>query len=274
MGLKERDLLELLESAKIQKAIRNICGLNEHLSTTTNNQTQVNIMSYKNEITKLTEQLQHANSELETIKSKNGLLKNKVDELEKKLENERSGSQKTLSEKHALEKHIRDLNNTNQNLSSELTSTHKLLENLKGAFEKPINYLNMYRRVSESVRDGLSDIICDKNEILFIASCTSADNLRKIWEYTKEIISIDEDNKQDDIDILKNIFDYFFEVYNNSLPEPIYKRDNVMIDDEYDDEKHIRSRNSITSGYIKEILLRGYYSINTEKAICKSVVRI
>ncbi|MCI5845985.1 MAG: hypothetical protein MRZ94_09430, partial [Oscillospiraceae bacterium] len=139
-------------------------------------------------------------------------------------------------------------------------------------FQEPVACLAMYRSLSETTRDGLSDVVCDKNEVLWIASCTSADHLKKIWEYTKEILSDEE--RQEDVEILKKIFDYFFDIYNASLPEPIYQRDDIQIEDEYDDEKHIRSRDSETSGLITKILLRGYYSINTGYAICKSVVKI
>ena len=129
-----------------------------------------------------------------------------------------------------------------------------------------------YQEVSNTTREGLSNVICEKNVIDFIISCANIDNLGRIWKYTKEILS--DYNRSKDVEILKEIFDYFFKVYNESLPEPTYERDDVDVGDDFDDEYQSRSRESASSGTIKKILLRGYSSINTGNVICKSVVQV
>ena len=130
----------------------------------------------------------------------------------------------------------------------------------------------LYQTVSESTREGLKNVICERDSIVFIVSCANKENLQRIWEYTKDILS--DYNKLKDVEILKEIFDYFFEVYNQSLAEAIYQRDNIDVGDDFDDEYQSRSRDSATSGTITKVLLRGYSSINTGKIICKSVVQV
>ena len=126
--------------------------------------------------------------------------------------------------------------------------------------------------LSASVRTGLSDIICDKNEILFIASCSTSEHLKSIWIYIKKLIGTNGDSSE--IEILKDIFDYFFDVYNDSLSEPAYVRDDVEEGYIFDDDRYDRCTGCPASGQISQVMLRGYISINTRKSICRSLVRI
>lgn len=283
MGIKEKDLLELLnESSAVQRAIRNICKANDDMTAYTDR----NSMLYKEKIQEITAKLNQTADELQKYKTyseqlqqrnnlyeqENSKLRKTIHCLEVELQNTKSLLQSSLSERQVLEKDIANLSTVKQNLTAELNIAAKSLQDFKRQFKQPVEYLDMYHALSVPTRDGLSDVICDRNEILFIASCTNADNLKKMWEYTKEITG--DDYKQNDVDILKKIFDYFFEIFNHSLPEPIYERDPVEIGDEYDEDEYVRSRDSATSGRITKIVLRGYRSINTGYTICKSVVRI
>lgn len=295
MGLKEKELLVLLrESPAVQRMIRSICGADESATNmkadvsapATGTQSNKLLSNYQNEIDQLKLQLNQAHSELQKYKNdvnelqgevnayaqKNGALNNEIIELRRNLLDQKTQLEATLVEKKKLECQYDALREENQKLVSELNLSIASLKKIQEQFEKPVSYLEMYHQLSESTKDGLSDIICDKSVILFIASCSDADNLKKIWEYTREMIS--NGQKQEDVDTLNKIFDYFFWVYNESLSTPIYERDTVEIGDIYDDDTHTRSRDSATSGYITEILLCGYRSINTGYAICKSVVKV
>ena len=59
-------------------------------------------------------------------------------------------------------------------------------------------------------------------------------------------------------------------IYN----EPIYKIQDVSIDDEFDEEKFIRGYNSKISGMVSDINLLGYINVVTGKIVKKSVVRV
>ena len=154
----------------------------------------------------------------------------------------------------------------------ELDSTKQQLICYKNNFSIAMEKYKLYQRVSEPTREGLENVICEKDAITFVVSCGNMENLQRIWEYTKDILS--DSNKLKDVEILKEIFDYFFEVYNQSLAEALYQRDDIDVGDDFDDEYQSRSRESATSGAITKVLLRGYSSINTGKIICKSVVQV
>lgn len=177
---------------------------------------------------------------------------------------------KNGSEIEHLESTVDNLRKEKDALSAELQSTNEMMQGLKKQFETPMKYLELYRSLSSSVRSGLENVIMDCNEITFIASCSNESSLSSIWEYIKEI---SEDSDSRDFKVLNLIFDYFFEVFNASLPEPKYERDDVEIGDELDDEYYDRCCGSSTSGEITEIILKGYRSRNTGKIIHKSLVK-
>lgn len=172
-----------------------------------------------------------------------------------------------------LQHNYRDLESKEKNTADFLRKVQAEAKQLKEHFSEPIEYLKKYRSLSEDVRTGLSDVICDKNEVLFIVSCSTSERLGAIWDYIKKALS-DKARTEREICTLNEIFDYFFHIYNSSLSEPMYIRDNVDNGDSFDDDMHIRYPGSSTSGQISEVMLRGYHSKNTGKIIRPSLVRL
>lgn len=188
-------------------------------------------------------------------------------------------AKKAKTESDACTKQLNDLERDYQMakenekaLSASLAKANENVRKLKERFSNPVFLLDRYRSLSTTIRTGLSDVICDKNEILFIASCSSPDNLKAIWTYTKRLSGSDGD--ADSIEVLSDIFDYFFEIFNSSLREPVYSRDTVEAGYSFDDDKYDRCAGSATSGKITQVILRGYKSVNTGAIICRSLVRV
>ena len=203
-------------------------------------------------------------------------LQNKEAELERQkdsfrsLEAEFKQSENSLQ---VLQHNYRDLESKEKNTADSLRKVQAEAKQLKEHFSEPIEYLKKYRSLSEDVRTGLSDVICDKNEVLFIVSCSTSERLGAIWDYIKKALS-DKARTEREICTLNEIFDYFFHIYNSSLSEPMYIRDNVDNGDPFDDDMHIRYPGSSTSGQISKVMLRGYHSKNTGKIIRSSLVRL
>lgn len=213
---------------------------------------------YFNAYQKARDELRNKELELNNIQGQIGILQTDKESIKAELTTERKLHERTSSELTEVKK--------------ELTTLKNDYEKLQKSFDKPIFCYEQYLKLSDSTKMGLSNVISSVSVSLFIATCSNADNLKKIWEYAKEILS--DNSKQGDVFILIEVFDYFFDLYNQSLVEPIYERDTTEIGDDYDDEYHARSRESATSGRISKILLRGYSSINTGRIICKSVVQV
>lgn len=190
------------------------------------------------------------------------------------LQGELAGKKSELEQKKSeivqLNDSIRTLESEKAQLSSELKRAKEEANSLKSRFELPAKYFELYRKLSGTLRAGLENVICDKNEITFIVSCSNENNLSSIWEYAKDISN---DPENEEFKILVQIFDYFFDRFNESLPEPKYTRDDVEIGDYLDEDKYDRCYGSATSGDITEIILRGYQSRNTGRMIHKSIVK-
>lgn len=278
--LKEKDIQyvydAISESEMIQNLIRKIADSSGNRNTGNTESERL-----QSQISSLQSRLQQANESLEQYKNfyihaKPELEKN--EKMQKEIENFKSEISDYEADIHEKSTEIEKLrtaldkaNNKNNELLSKLKTAKENADRLKKQFDTPINFLDMYRELSDSTRSGLENVISDKNEITFIASCSNENNLSSIWEYTKDISG--DSSYADDFKILSRIFDYFFDVFNDSLPDAKYIRDNVEPGDYLDDDYHDRCAGSATSGEITEIILRGYKSKNTGRIIHKSLVK-
>lgn len=275
--LKDKDIHyvydAISESKEIQELIIKIVNQNAITSHTglTDTKEENNLRS---QISQLQSQLQQANENLAQYKDLYNRAKTKIDDYDyqkSKVSELEAELQKKQSKISKLENAIEELNQEKSELSANLKSVDGIINSLKKKFETPAKYLEMYRSLSYAVRSGLENVVSDKNEITFIISCSNEHNLLSVWEYAK---GISNDYDGSDFRTLSLIFDYFFDVFNESLPKPKYERDDVEAGDCFDDDLHDRCFGSATSGDITKVILRGYKSKNTGKIICKSVVKV
>lgn len=271
----------IAESTEIQNLIKRIAnGSNSICSSLIKNDNSREAETLRSQLSSVQLQLKQTNEKLEQYKEfyiqakpkleKYSSLENEVRILHNNEEKYLSEIEKNKSYIESLESDVDTLKKEKNALLSKLKSADETIQKLKKQFETPVKYLEMYRSLSYSVRSGLENVIIDASEITFIASCSNENNLYSIWEYIKEISDNTDSN---DFKILNLIFDYFFDVFNNSLPEPKYKRDDVEIGDDLDDDYYDRCYGSSTSGEITKIILKGYKSRNTGKIIHKSLVK-
>ena len=277
--VKDKDIQYIYEvineSLEIQNLIK--CIANEdnqtYMGEKINSSKEV-----KNLLEQKEAQLHDINENLKAYKEFYDSSKFKVDEydnLMQKIKSQKAIYQSELARKeNEIEKLKFDnssLDSQKKDLLNELNSANEALKLLKKQFETPIKYFELYRGLSYSVKSGLANVINDKNVIEFIISCSSEENLSFIWEYIKDISNNIESR---DFEVLNAIFDYFFDVFNKSFPEARYKRDDVEIGEDFDDDIYDRYSGSSTSGEITKVVLKGYQSMNTGKIIHKSLVKV
>lgn len=210
---------------------------------------------------------------LRNLENKYQVLEKSLSSCKYNLQNKEAELERKKDSFKKLQSDYQSLESKEKNTADSLRKAQGEAEQIKERFSKPIEYLKKYRSLSEDVRTGLSDVICDKNEVLFIVSCSTSERLGAIWDYIKKALS-DKARTEREICTLNEIFDYFFHIYNSSLSEPMYIRDNVDNGDPFDDDMYIRYPGSSTSGQISEVMLRGYHSKNTGKIIRPSLVRL
>lgn len=274
MGFKEKDLLEMLDSENVKSKILQLVRDNiEKLLpiSMSSKADDAEESSLKKQLEQTQEELEQTKKTLEQYESACTQLKNKIQELEKAIQQSETQNDELSKNLRESEEQIKTLQSKETALSEQLNDSRAAMQKMRAIVEEPAKYLTLYRKLSQHSQDSLYNVVRDTNEIMFIASCTREDNLRAIWNYMKDIA--ENEAYQEDTMILQQIFDYFFEVYNASLPEPKYIRDDVEIGDYLDDEYYDRGSGSATSGVIAEIILRGYKSKNTGRIICRSVVR-
>ena len=265
----ESSILNLLDtSSAIQEKIRCICS-----------QTPNATIELKNQLAECQDKYQQAVLDIQKYKDSYLQLQSKCNNLENQYSLVENDLRKTKLELVSSEKRIKEyeianaqLKEQEQSLSDMLMKVNDNMQSLKEQFSDSITLLERYKSLSSSIRTGLSDVICDKNEIFFIVSCSTPEHLKAIWTYTKRLAG--SNDNVNGVEVLKDIFDYFFEVFNCSLQEPMYVRDNVEEGYSFDDDKYDRGKGSLTSGKITQVILRGYKSINTGTIICRSVVRV
>ncbi|WP_455125147.1 hypothetical protein [Ruminococcus sp.] len=277
MIVKEKDVRYFVEvikqSLEVQELIRHIAAGGDVPSIPRTSDGESETERLHAQISGLKTQLEQADEQLKNFQKFYRQAKPQLDRYAG-LQDELAGKKSELEQKESeivqLNDSIRTLEAEKAQLSSDLNDAKKEANSLKSRFELPAKYFELYRKLSGTLRAGLENVICDKNEITFIVSCSNENNLSSIWEYAKDISN---DPENEEFKILVQIFDYFFDRFNESLPEPKYTRDDVEIGDYLDEDKYDRCCGSATSGDITEIILRGYQSRNTGRTIHKSIVK-
>lgn len=286
MGIfKDKDTQRIYEviseSKEIQKLIRKIVSEENNNFCPEENNSSSEISELRYQVSQTKSQFQRASDELETYKNFYNKSKEKVEKYDalvrtcKQYEDSISYYKSERTEKDAeiekLKNSIVTLEDRNKGLTTELALEKENVTKIKKQFESPIRYLELYRGLSSSVKNGLENVINSDNEIAFIVSCSNEDNLSSIWEYAREISNND---KSRDFEVLTAIFDYFFDVFNSSLSEEKYIRDDIEIGEEFDGDYLDRCYGSSTSGNISEIIIRGYKLRNSGKIVHKSLVKV
>lgn len=254
----------ILNSKKIQDLIRSIAKDSVPVSISNDMQMELKQLRTKNE---------SLQSQLQTLQQELGRYQEFHRQATPKLQDYNHLAQEVQNLRQTEEtaqQTIMQKNTEIKTLSDRLNTAERVVQQYQERFDAPIRYFQSYQSLSESVKSGLENVISGKNELSFLVSCSNEEHLSAIWEYAKEISN---DFEQNDFQILTQIFDYFFELFNESLPETKYVRDDVQVGDELDDEYHDRCYGSATSGEITAVILRGYRSKNTGKMIHKSIVK-
>lgn len=177
-----------------------------------------------------------------------------------------------------LQKNIEMLKIQNEDIMQKLENTKKENTNLNNKivyfdnrYRELENIYSKYNGLSQDAREGLAGIFKDSNSIdLFLFSVAEYDKLEMLWDFIRNSI-VNECHKED-IEDMNEIFNYFFNKYNE-VSNGIYKRIEVRIGEDFDTEYHIRKGNK-PSGEIKEVLLLGFINKNTNKVIKKTVVSL
>ena len=230
------------------------------------------VSNHKKGIENLQTKMQKMQKELDMfLVLKKIFAQNGDDSKVKELQKENKQLKKYSQELTSLNNSLKDdkLQLTTQ-LENEISKNAKLKEkNLRLEKELSKNPLqkidNLYNKLNETTKDGIKNILKNKNELTLFSSATL--NIEPLWEYLKYLRN---EHKDKEFEILNEIFLIVFKTYIN-VTNITYQ--NINIGDEFDGEFHTRDNRS--EGYdddIKEIILCGL--VEDDKIIKKSIVRV
>ncbi|MGL4403452.1 MAG: hypothetical protein ACRCTS_07020 [Fusobacteriaceae bacterium] len=175
-----------------------------------------------------------------------------------------------------LEKLNSDLKIENETNSDKLFKSKlenedfsKRLELYETQFNDLLQIHEKYNGLSEKTRGSLSGIFKSESIIGIISCGVQEENLNSLWDYIKDKIK---EEKYEDIENLKGIFQKLFDIY--ILSNPKYERQDVKKDDFFDFETHIRHSSGRVNGKIEEIMLLGYINKKNGQVIKKSLVKV
>lgn len=153
----------------------------------------------------------------------------------------------------------------------EMGVLREQLRQWEGSFSTVLSLYHQYTSLDIELKNTLSNIICSKDILSFICSCSQIDHLNSLWEYIRNKIIIDAEDPA--LQLLICIFNEFLQIINNAESMPKYCLDQDTLPGQiYDDDYHCRYKNSKVTGRISRVVLRGYRSVMTDRAVKKTVV--
>ncbi|WNS78457.1 hypothetical protein RRU94_00335 [Domibacillus sp. DTU_2020_1001157_1_SI_ALB_TIR_016] len=126
------------------------------------------------------------------------------------------------------------------------------------------------QQLSDTTKESLKGIFKGQTVQEFIICGVQYENISSLWDFIKNELM---EGRERERDVLLALFQFFFREYSKTYDTPLYKLQEVKINEVFREDLYIRSVNSHVSGNISEILLPGYTSING-KIIKKSIVRV
>ncbi|MGG3448527.1 hypothetical protein [Domibacillus aminovorans] len=158
------------------------------------------------------------------------------------------------------------INELNQKIDSYLYE----LQKRRADYQEAEELYNSIQHLSEETRNSLKRIFKGTTVQDFIFCGVQYENISSLWDFIKNEAM---EGREHERETLIAIFRYFFQAYSKTYDTPLYKTQEVQINDVFREDLHIRASDSKISGNITEILLPGYISING-KIIKKSIVKI
>jgi len=167
--------------------------------------------------------------------------------------------EKLKNKNQELKNKIEELENKNKELLSKLNELKE--------FEELNRIFNLYNSLSSKTKENLKNIFKDNTSKGFLVSGVQSESIKSLWDYiANDLVN----KKSDDIEKLKEIFYFFFNL--NSLYSG-YILDDVNVGDMFDPHQYTNISSNNYTGEIKEVVFRGFKD-KRGKIIKKSIVKI
>ena len=273
------DLLRALDDKGVQRRIREIAGGEEKKGVFGGEEEKG-----KKEAKQLRAALNDKESELEMLrralqeeKEDKHRAFRQVEELKQTVSNGEIESQNIRRQLETVQKQLEELQEENRALKDREGEYAGCVEEARivrsyyeDGFRQLDTYYRMYMQLGQEVHEDLTRVLSGKSPEAFLCWGVQWGNIEALWAFLDINLSLGKYDS-DTLDVLSKIFDYLFEQYREMNGN--YERLDTKAGDEFDEDFHKRSGDSLVAGRISQVLLRGYRGIANKK-IKKSVVRI
>ncbi len=258
----KQELLELLKNDgevndMIMKLIKKMTQRSSSNTDVKKYTDEINRLQSENR--QLSQEVSQQKSFLMNKESENDNLKNDIRNFQNQLH---SQTQKTSQAKNEI--------NTLENEKQDLLNIAEKYNSIASKFENLIKIHKMYLSINNVHGVFLNSLFKGKSIDVFFTCGVQEKKIASLWDYIKSSIIEEKRN----IEELKQIFAYFFGLYNSIYHPPLYRSNNVRINERFNDEKHIKVSQHNHSGKIRKIVFDGYYNSNTDEIIKKTIVEI
>jgi hypothetical protein len=213
------------------------------------------ISNLENTINDLKKQLESRNDIIINLKNENSNLNKKYIDGQQKLEYEKNETAK--------------INKIYQLIYGEAKQLKENLAYYENTYKSLNSCYETFKSLKSEIHSELANVIKTENSEIFLCAGVQWDNIEALWSFISYKLSEYDENE---IKILTDTFNYFFEKYNEI--HRLYTLLVVNINDEFDEDLHTRASNSCVTGKISKVLLKGYKNIRTNKIVQKSIVRV
>lgn len=142
---------------------------------------------------------------------------------------------------------------------------------LQDRFARGWELYQKYQSIGSHARQLLQGVFPRDNFMSFICGGAQVDSLETLWDVLRECVM---NNRQQDADILREVFEYCLELVNSSKAQASYSILPVNVGDRFDMDVHSEAPGSRAQGKVSVVYLRGYRNDYNRRVIKKSIVQV
>lgn len=215
---------------------------------------------------RLENEISNKNSELSDLLRQNSDMQNQIENLREEVQRRENSLQEKKNK-------IEELLNSLEEKKSLLERQKNQLEHFAENYSEIETAYNFYKNLSDNTKFALEGIFGkNPSPTTFLSGTLQDGHLESLFDYLAT--TVNNGDNQNEIEILHKLFDFAFDVVNNSRQEKIFSRLELSEGDDFDGDEMRKTSNSSQIGTVKNILLVGYKFIRTDKVVKQSLVFI
>ncbi|NJE27644.1 hypothetical protein E0L01_02535 [Megamonas funiformis] len=238
---------------------------------------QGNISKLSKEKFNLEQKQKSLEENLETVNEEKYKLEQKNYDLiidNTKLREEKRQIEKKLYE---CEKNLNKANGIIDSMQQEIEEAQKeksRLEYFSNGYGEIDSMFKTYQQLNEDIRDELQGIFGNADTpVMFFCNALQENHLDNFWDYISNKINSGKIDRNIEKSLCK-LFDFCFDMVNNSQQKPLYKRLQVQKGFDFDNTYMIKTADSSQLGNVKEVKLAGYVYTLSNKIVRRSLVLV